>query len=65
VRPADGHNGCHLKGPNFGDLGMSPRQLAQNMAYAHGRLVTRITLPATGNMIAPKRFVGPSYSAMG
>jgi hypothetical protein len=44
---------------------MSPRQLAQNMAYADGRLVTRITLPATGNMIAPKRFVGPSYSAMG
>ena len=45
VRPADGHNGCHFKGPNFGDLGMSPRQLSQNMACADGRLVTLITPP--------------------
>ncbi len=43
VRPADGHNGCHIKRAHFGDLGMSRRQLPQNTACEDGRLVTLIT----------------------
>ena len=42
----------------FEDLGTSLRQLPHNTACADGRLVTPITPPATGRLIAPKRFVG-------
>src|SRR6516164_7770592 len=42
----------------FEDLGTSLRQLPHNTACADGRLVTPITPPATGQLIAPKRFVG-------
>jgi hypothetical protein len=48
VRPADGHNGCHVKTGAFGDLGMSPRQLPHNTACVAGRLVTLITLARNG-----------------
>jgi hypothetical protein len=42
----------------FEDLDTSLQQLPHNTACADGRLVTPITPPATGQLIAPKRFVG-------
>src|SRR5271166_5368354 len=49
VRPADGHNGCHIKERISEDLGMSPRQLPQNTACGGGVLVTLIT-PSSGRL---------------
>jgi hypothetical protein len=51
--PADGHQFAAIQKSAFEDLGVSPRQLQYNTAYADGGLVTLITPMATSKMNAP------------